>query len=91
MANAMGGGGGSDGFRHLLEHLGPASQGWLDDMRKHAFEFSPENINSLTGSVEKELQGKDVKKLEADRDAKLAELFKQKGNRRTSNSGLGEE
>jgi 3-hydroxyacyl-CoA dehydrogenase len=26
LANAMGGGGGSDGFRHLLEHLGPASR-----------------------------------------------------------------
>jgi hypothetical protein len=26
MANAMGGGGGSDGFRHLLEHLGPATE-----------------------------------------------------------------
>lgn len=79
MATAMGGGGGSNGFRHLLEHLGPAAQKWVDDMREHAFELTTENIDSLTRSVDKELQGKDLKELEAERDAKLVELFKRKG------------
>ncbi|KJX97784.1 3-hydroxyacyl-CoA dehydrogenase like protein [Zymoseptoria brevis] len=79
MANAMGGGGGSDGFRHLLEHLGPYSQKWVDDMREHAFAMTTENIDSLTRSVDEKLQGKNVKELEAERDAKLVELFERKG------------
>jgi len=88
MANAMGGGGGSDGFRHLLEHLGPASQAWLDDMYRNTFTFTTENLDSLTRSVSRELEGKDVAGLEKHRDNSLADLMKGKKERRSSNAGL---
>jgi 3-hydroxyacyl-CoA dehydrogenase len=88
MANTMGGGGGSDGFRHLLEHLGPASQSWIEDMQEHAFSWTPGNIDRLTASVNEELAGKDVPVLEQQRDRQLIELFKIKGERRASVSSL---
>lgn len=78
MANAMGGGGGSDGFKHLLEHLGPASAAWLADMREHAYHYTPEANDILTASVAEELKGQDVEKLEAERDAKLIQLLRSK-------------
>jgi 3-hydroxyacyl-CoA dehydrogenase len=84
MANAMGGGGGSDGFRHLMEHLGPAMQSWTEDMREHAFDWKPDGIEKLTASVEDELAGKDVAALEQRRDRQLVELFKGQRERRAS-------
>lgn len=88
MANAMGGGGGSDGFRHLLEHLGPATQQWIEDMRKNEFIWNSENIDTLASSVAEELSGRDVAALERQRDNQLVEMFKVKGQRRTSVSSL---
>lgn len=78
MSNAMGGGGGTDGFKHLLEHLGPATKTWLDDMREHAFQFNNESLDSLSASVGKELEGKDVQALEAERDRLLVEILRLK-------------
>lgn len=71
LSNAMGGGGGVDGFRHLLDHLGPASQKWLEDMRANTFTYTKENLDALTVSVSDELQGKDVSELERRRDESL--------------------
>ncbi|KAI4724790.1 putative hydroxyacyl-CoA dehydrogenase [Aureobasidium sp. EXF-10728] len=78
MSNAMGGGGGTDGFRHLLEHLGPATETWLADMREHAFVFNNESLDTLSASVGKELEGKDVQALEAERDRLLVEILRLK-------------
>ena len=76
MSNAMGGGGrGSDGFRHLLEHLGPATQSWLEDTRKHTFKWDLQDLNALSASVGKELEGKDVAELEKQRDHRLIGVF----------------
>jgi 3-hydroxyacyl-CoA dehydrogenase len=88
MANAMGGGGGSDGFRHLLEHLGPAIETWTKDMQQNAFSWTPGNIDKLTTSVNDELSGKNVSALEQQRDKQLVQLFKIKGERRASVSSL---
>ncbi|KAH0365691.1 putative hydroxyacyl-CoA dehydrogenase, partial [Aureobasidium melanogenum] len=79
MSNAMGGGGGPEGFKHFTEHLGPAFKTWLDDMREHAFEYNNENLDSLSTSVGKELEGKDVQALEAERDRLLVEIMRLKG------------
>ncbi|KAI5235679.1 putative hydroxyacyl-CoA dehydrogenase [Aureobasidium subglaciale] len=81
MSNAMGGGGGTDGFRHLLEHLGPASEAWLADMREHAFVFNKKSLDGLSASVGKELEGKDVQMLEAERDRLLVEILKLKAGK----------
>lgn len=88
LANAMGGGGGSDGFRHLLEHLGPASQKWVEDMRANEFKWNQDNIDAICASVDQELKGKDIKALEQQRDAKLVGMFKIKGERRASSSAI---
>jgi 3-hydroxyacyl-CoA dehydrogenase len=78
MSNAMGGGGGSDGFKHLLEHLGPATQKWLEDMKSHAFVLNEKNLDALSASVDEELKTRDVKTLERERDELLVELFRLK-------------
>lgn len=88
MANAMGGGGGGDGFRHLLEHLGPAMKSWTADMQANAFSWTPDSIDTLTTSVQDELAGKDVGALERQRDKQLIEIMRMKGERRASVSSL---
>lgn len=75
MANAMGGGGGSQGFRHMLEHLGPAVQAWLEDMKAHQFEYMPENYDKLGASISEEMKNKDTEQLERERDEQLIELL----------------
>ncbi|KID95290.1 NAD(P)-binding domain protein, partial [Metarhizium majus ARSEF 297] len=80
LSNAMGGGGGTDGFKHFLEHLGPATRRWMDDMQAHAFQWTPEGLAKLRESVAKELQGKDTKELERKRDQCLVEVLRVKGD-----------
>ncbi|KAK9441892.1 NAD(P)-binding domain protein [Metarhizium brunneum] len=80
LSNAMGGGGGTDGFKHFLEHLGPATRSWMDDMQAHAFQWTPEGLTTLRESVAKELQGKDTKELERKRDQCLVEVLRVKGD-----------
>lgn len=77
----MGGGGGSDGFKHLLEHLGPATREWINDMDAHSFAWTPESMHALTKSVGEEMAGKDVAALERQRDERLVNMFKAKGHR----------
>lgn len=57
MADAMGGGGASEGFKHLLEHLGPASHVWLEDTNAHHFDWSQQSIDALGSGVNEELKG----------------------------------
>ncbi|KAL7755627.1 hypothetical protein ACKLNR_014154 [Fusarium oxysporum f. sp. zingiberi] len=77
VSNALGGGGGADGFRHLIEHLGPASERWLEDIRAHSFKSNHESIDLLIASVGEELEKEDSAALEARRDRLLVELFRQ--------------
>lgn len=78
MTNASGGGGGKDGFRQLLTHLGPALQGWLEDMDSHAFTFSEENIQKLDDSVQDMLERTEIKDVESQRDKALVDFIKRK-------------
>jgi 3-hydroxyacyl-CoA dehydrogenase len=86
MANAMGGGGGGEGFRRLMEHLGPAMKSWTEDMREKAFAWEPDGIDRVAASVEEGLAGKDVGALEQRRDGQLVEWFKGEGERVASTS-----
>jgi 3-hydroxyacyl-CoA dehydrogenase len=72
MTNTLGGGG---SLRHLLEHIGKAAEVWNEDMKKHAFELTPENINILDASVQKWTKETDMKSLEAERDDMLMTLI----------------
>jgi 3-hydroxyacyl-CoA dehydrogenase len=78
MTNVLGGGGGKDGFRHLVSHLGPAAQNWTKDMNDHAFIFNDANIQKLDESVQKMLAEGDVKKIEEQRDEALIDIIKRK-------------
>ncbi|KAK8205265.1 hypothetical protein M8818_004977 [Zalaria obscura] len=68
MSNVMGGGGGRDGFKHLLGHLGPAAKAWTDDMNAHVYVYNEENLEALDKSVQKMLDDVDAQQVEAQRD-----------------------
>ncbi|KAJ5352823.1 hypothetical protein N7452_001797 [Penicillium brevicompactum] len=75
MTNTLGGGG---DFTHFMDHLGPALKLWLDDMEKHKFEFQPQQVESVKGTVHDWVSQVNLKKVEQDRDAFLGELVEKK-------------
>ncbi|KAJ6000983.1 hypothetical protein N7481_001392 [Penicillium waksmanii] len=77
MTNVLGGGG---DFRHLLEHLGPASRAWTEDMRNHEFDFNSESLDALNGSVQEWVSKVDVETEERKRDNSMLALIKDKSN-----------
>ncbi|KAL4807204.1 3-hydroxyacyl-CoA dehydrogenase, partial [Aspergillus unguis] len=78
MTNVLGGGGGKEGFRHLLTHLGPASQAWIKDMKDNAFVFNEENVQKLDDSVQEMLSEGDAKQVEEQRDEALVDMINRK-------------
>ncbi|KAM0791182.1 hypothetical protein ACM66B_005666 [Microbotryomycetes sp. NB124-2] len=73
-----GGGGGTDGFRHHLAHVGKAANEWLADMKSHAFESTPEANEKLVESVDLELKTLGDVDLEGTRDKFLLEVLESK-------------
>ena len=66
--------GGAGGLRHVLEHLGPATQTWMDDLGapqpdSHAL------VDALVTGVDEELADVDQEQLVAQRDALLVALL----------------
>ncbi|MCJ1310975.1 hypothetical protein MMC25_004644 [Agyrium rufum] len=78
MCNILGGGGGKDGFKHILEHLGPSSVAWTEDMNAHSFVQNEENIAQLDESVQEWLAHVNLEKLELERNLVLVNLIKEK-------------
>ena len=78
MCNILGGGGGKEGFKHLLEHLGPATLVWTKDMNANAFQWTTENKAKLDESVQKWLGKVDIAAIEAERDNALIDMVKMK-------------
>ena len=78
MTNVLGGGGGKEGFRHIVTHLGPALQRWTEDMNRHAFVFTDANVKKLDESVQEMLTEADSKKVEEQRDEDLVDMIKRK-------------
>jgi 3-hydroxyacyl-CoA dehydrogenase len=74
--DVLGGGGGADGFNHMMTHLGPAMEGWLKDMAAHCYEYSEENLKILSASVNDLLEGVDTEKLDKQRNELMIDLFK---------------
>ena len=68
--------GGSGGLRHVLEHLGPATQIWMDDLG--APQLTPALVDALVTGVDDELADVDQEQLVAQRDALLVELLRGK-------------
>ncbi|KJK61027.1 hypothetical protein P875_00042733 [Aspergillus parasiticus SU-1] len=73
--NALGGGGGPDGFIRRIERLGPSIRAWEDDILKHRFDWSDERLSSLQDSVEEWLGATDWASLVEDRDSILVQLL----------------
>lgn len=65
--------GGDGGLRHILEHLGPPTQRWMDDLG--APQLSPELADTLVAGVDAELAHVDQVAMAADRDRLLVELL----------------
>ncbi|KAG4263801.1 3-hydroxyacyl-CoA dehydrogenase [Fusarium proliferatum] len=73
--NALGGGGGPEGFSQRMERLGPAIRGWEDDILKHRFDWSELRMLALQESVDKSLGAVDWNKLVEERDLVLLQLL----------------
>ncbi|KAE8322324.1 hypothetical protein BDV39DRAFT_209886 [Aspergillus sergii] len=86
--NALGGGGGPDGFVRRIERLGPSIRAWEEDMLKHKFDWSEERLSSLQDSVEEWLGATDWTKLVEDRDSLLVQLLAAKGNKSSMHTQL---
>ena len=78
MTNILGGGGGKEGFRHLLEHIAPGAQLWIKDMNAHAFPYDSDGLERLSNSVQEWLAVVDAGKVEEQRDRVLLELIRLK-------------
>ena len=79
MTSVLGGGG---DFRHFINHIGRASTAWLEDMDKHRFEYTTENIDRLSDNVEDWTKTVDLESVERERDEFLADLVKSKAGSR---------
>lgn len=65
--------GGDGGLRHILEHLGPPTQRWMDDLG--APQLTPDLADALVAGVDAELAHVDQTAMAADRDRLLVELL----------------
>ncbi|MGW7364765.1 3-hydroxyacyl-CoA dehydrogenase NAD-binding domain-containing protein [Streptomyces sp. NPDC054841] len=68
--------GGPGGMAHLLRHLGPPAQAWMDDLRP--VRLTDELAAQLVAGVEDELTGIDQAAMVAQRDELLVALLEQK-------------
>jgi 3-hydroxyacyl-CoA dehydrogenase len=73
--NALGGGGGSDGFVNRLDRLGPAIQSWEEDMNQHRFDWSDQSVSTLKEAAREWLEKVDWSTLTAERDQVLLQLL----------------
>lgn len=78
MCNILGGGGGKEGFKHLLEHPDPATLVWTKDMNANGFQWTMENKAKLDESVQEWLGKVDMAAIEAERDNCLIDIVKMK-------------
>jgi 3-hydroxyacyl-CoA dehydrogenase len=78
LKDALGGGGGADGFKHIMQHIVTAAEEWLKDMTVHSYQYTDDNLQILCNSVEEMLNGVDTEKLDAERSNLMIDLFKTK-------------
>lgn len=84
MSNILGGGGGIEGFRHIIEHLGPASQTWAKDMNDYAFQFDAEGVSRVEDSVKVWLDKVGAADAEAQRDEFITQAINFKARAKKS-------
>jgi 3-hydroxyacyl-CoA dehydrogenase len=77
MSNTLDGGG---SFQHFMDRLGSALQSWDGDMQENAFNFSPEKVDFLNGSVQEWVDTADLDGIAQERDESLLEFITAKSN-----------
>jgi 3-hydroxyacyl-CoA dehydrogenase len=78
--NALGGGGGSEGFDNRIDRLGPAIGGWEEDILLHRFDWNEDSLSSLQQQVKSHLQTVDWTKTMSERESVLMKLLAVKSN-----------
>ncbi|QIW96678.1 hypothetical protein AMS68_002196 [Peltaster fructicola] len=78
MSQAFGGGGGPEGLRHLIQHIGPGMRVWLEDMNAHPFDFGEKSIDTLVEGVRESFDHHSAKHVEEQKDKVLIQLLKLK-------------
>ena len=73
--NALGGGGGPEGFMQRIDRLGPAIRSWEEDMVKHRFDWNEESLANLRAQAENSLKALDWSRLTGERDQLLLQLL----------------
>ncbi|OZC83974.1 3-hydroxyacyl-CoA dehydrogenase [Rhodococcus sp. 06-412-2C] len=68
--------GGAGGMRHLLEHLGPPTQKWMDDLGEP--QLTSELADKLVAGIDHEMADVDQAGLVADRDRLLVDIMRLK-------------
>jgi 3-hydroxyacyl-CoA dehydrogenase len=81
MTNALGGG---RDFAHLMDHLGPAMQVWLDDMQKHKFKFESQQVDTVKQRVNEWVSKVDLAEVEENRDTSLQDLVRSRAEKQQS-------
>ena len=69
--------GGEGGMAHFMSHIGPAIQGWMDDLGQTR--LTPEVQKAIINGVTEEAAGRSMADLQRWRDRKLIEILKVSG------------
>jgi carnitine 3-dehydrogenase len=69
--------GGEGGMAHFMSHIGPAIQGWMDDLGETR--LTPQVQNAIIEGVAEEAAGRSMVDLQRWRDRKLIEILKVAG------------
>lgn len=86
MTNVLGGGGGKDGFKHLISHIAPAARAWYEDMDAKVAGLDmaeSSTIDKLDESVQQMLQDRDLEAFQAQFRQMLVQVFKMKADVRS--------
>ncbi len=75
VTNALGGGGGQNGFMQRIERLGPGIRSWEEDILKHRFNWSNESLATLEDETSKWLRTLDWTALKEERDRLLLQIL----------------
>ena len=81
--NALGGGGGSEGFDNRIDRLGPAIRSWEEDMLLHRFDWDEDSLSSLQEQARSYLQTLDWAKTMSERESVLVKLLAAKSSATT--------
>ncbi len=69
--------GGEGGMKHFMDHIGPAIQGWMDDLGKPT--LTPQTQQKIIDGVAEEAAGRSMAELQRWRDRKLIDILKAAG------------